>query len=372
MKTAETVLSPCPAFARGEIIAISLLVLAGIGGVIAARHDLAGRRREAATDAESRVAALQQAQADGARLGRESEVLLSRLKAIAGGEQARGTLLPTTGAGVATQTDSRTAAPLAVRLTALDHLADLVQKGVLSTQTIPTGAAVGMVGRSGQKLPAYMIDGQGRLAPGFGDLFGLSEGEASRFQGVVSELKQRTDEFVLSHTVARPTENGYILEYVPAEGMTEIRDAGLATMKSILGEERYRIFAVLNGERAGDNGTVTGGPAALFEAAGNTARAVTLTRTPTGVSYTMTSGPNAARTGSGSMSGGDLATVLTSRFGPASRLLPQDFIDSIPRGGAGRGGASGGGGGAAGWEGGDAVKAEVQSRTAERAEGIKF
>jgi hypothetical protein len=343
---------------------IALLVLAGIGGGVAARRDLGERRADLAADEQRRTGELDRARADGARLGRESDLLLGRLKAIAGGEQASAASSAGAGTEAVTAAETRTAVPLAVRLTALNHLADLVQKGVLSTQTIPAGIAAGLASVSGQKLPAYMIDGQGKLAPGFGELFGLGEAEVVRLQAVISDLKQRADEYVFSHTAAWPVENGYVLEYVPAEGMAEARDAGLAVMKSILGEERYRIFAVLNGERTGDNGTVTGGPAALFEAAGNTPRAVTLTRTPTGVSYTMTSGPNAARTGSGSMSGGDLATVLTNRFGPASRLLPQDFIDSIPRGGAGRGGAGGGGGAA-----GDAMKVGVPTRTADRVEG---
>jgi hypothetical protein len=361
MKTATPVLAQTPALARGELTVLAVLVLAGIGGGVAAQRNLAERRSGAAAEAQSRAAALRQAQADGARLGRESDLLLTRLKGIVAGPQAPSVSPTAIEAGAAAEAGGRTGAPLAVRLTALNHLADLVQKGVLSTQAMSTGALLGGGGLSGQKLPAYMIDGQGKLAPGFGELFGLSDGEVARFQAVVSDLKQRADEFVLNHTVARPVENGYVLEYVPAEGMAEARDAGLAALKSILGEERYRIFAVLNGERTGDNGTVTGGPAALFEAAGNTPRTITLTRTPTGVSYTMTSGPNGARVANGSMGGGDLGAVLTSRFGPTAHLLPQDFLDSIPRGGAGRGGAGGGGGGAAG---GDNVKLVAPTRDA--------
>jgi hypothetical protein len=341
MKTADPVLTPPTALGRGETIAITVLALAGLGGGVVAWRDLAVRRSDLAAEMQRRTEALEQARADASRLGRESEALLGRLKGILSSGPSAKAASAGAGADVSSGSGGPNALPAAARLAALGHLADLVQKGVLSTQTTVPVAGFGLAVRPGQSLPAYMVDANGKLAPGFGELFGLGETEVARFQAVITDLKQRTEEFVLNHTTVRPVENGYVLEYLPADGMAEVRDAGSANLKSILGDERYRIFAALNGERTGDNGTTTGGPGALFEAAGSVPRTLTLTRTPAGISYSLVSGTAGARVGSGSMGGGDVATLLT-RLGPATRLLPQDFIDSIPRGAGGGGGGGGG------------------------------
>lgn len=318
MKTLHPPAASTPPMASWEKVTLGLLVVAGIAGLVGGRSNLADRREISATLARQRLREIEQVKVDGARLVRESELAVERLRAVAAApaaaDRARADLASTP-----------TGADPAARTAALGQVIDLMQKNVLTTTS--TGLLLNQNAKPGQTLPAFMIDAEGRLAPGFGKLFGLTEDEAGRFQAIVTNLKQRADDLITSHTAIRPTENGYVLEYKAGAEAAQFRESAVAMLQSHLGQERYRMFAVLNGERVSDNGTRTGGPAALFNAMGGSDRTITLTRTATGLSYTVVGEGGG---GGGSISGGDLSPALL-RLGPVAQLIPQDFLNSIPR-----------------------------------------
>ncbi len=327
MKTLTPAPALPPPMAAWEKVTVGLLGVAVIAVVFVAKTELADRRETAATLSGQRLREIEQAKADGARLVRESDFAVERLTAAAAGTrpESRGTAdVASVPAGV----------DPAARIAALGQVIDLMQKNVLTTTS--TGLLLNQAAKPGQALPAFMIDAEGRLAPGFGNLFGLNADEVERFQSIVLGLKQRAEELVTAHTTIRPTENGYVLEYKPPGEAGQFRESVVESLKSYLGDERYRMFATLNGERAAENGTRTGGPGAMFNAMGGAARTVTLTRTPTGLSYSLT---GEAGGGGGSVSGANLAPMMT-RLGPAARLIPPEFLNSIPKppaGGAGIG-----------------------------------
>jgi hypothetical protein len=136
-------------------------------------------------------------------------------------------------------------------------------------------------------------------------------------------LKERLEEIPTAPTprlatppVKQPTEPLVLTREAPS-----YRDQFIATFQAAAGAERYRAFALLNGERDHD-GVRHGGPAEFFNTfGGEAARTVSISRDERGYRFEVR-----RVDGRGRQSGTapDL-TVLRERLGPLVQLLPPGF-----------------------------------------------
>lgn len=333
-----------------EKIVVALLVLGGAGGWTMARQDLAEKRTTAETTAQTRSKEIERLNGERTRLAAGSGLAASVGERAEAGSAAAG--LAAASAAMASSGAAPTAAGPA-RTEAMMRLADLLEKGVLAGMPI-TPVTPGRPG--GPALPPYAINAQGQLQPGFGQLFGLSDDQVGRLQEKITALKQQVESAAMAGTTVEQTgENTYSLTMQPLATAAQSRDELISTFKEALGEDGYRLFAALNGERVSAEGVHTGGPANLLAQFGAEPRTMTVTRGPNGFQYSFKSGNSG-----GSGNGADL-TNLSARLGPAVNMLPSAFLTAPFPNRAGNGGAGGAGGGG---RGGDSVMQFTQ-RTGE-------
>jgi hypothetical protein len=316
-----------------EKIVIALLVLVGAGGWTVMHRGVTEKQAEGAARSQTRLKEIERLNAERTRLAVGSGLSPMIVNPAEAGS-------PTSAPVVATGARPGLAGP--ARTEAMTRLADLLEKGVLAGMP-GTPLALGRPAGSGPAGPAYAINAQGQLAAGFGELFGLSQDQVDRLQEKVTALKQQVEASALAGTTVQQTgENSYSLTMQPLASVVQTRDEFVAAFKETLGDEGYRLFAALNGERVSAEGTRTGGPANLLTQFGGDTRTMSVTRTPAGFQYTFKSGNS-----SGSGNGADLAN-LSARLGPGVNLLPSAFLNApFPNrvGGGGAGGAGGGRGG---------------------------
>jgi hypothetical protein len=319
-----------------EKAVIALLVLVGAGGWTVMHRGVTERQEAGATLAQTRLKEIERLNAERARLAAGPSFSPTIVNPSEAGPSASATPAMAAVSGAVPGLSGPARSEAVVRL------ADLLEKGILAAMPATT-LALGRPAGTGPAGPAYAINAQGRLALGFGELFGLSQDQLDRLQEKVTALKQQVETSALAGTTVQQTgENSYTLTMQPLAAATQARDEFVAAFREALGEDNYRLFAALNGERVSAEGVRTGGPANLLAQIGGEARTMTVTRTAAGFQYTFKGGDS-----SGSGNGADLAN-LSARLGPGVNLLPSAFLNApFPNrvGGGGAGGAGGGRGG---------------------------
>lgn len=318
-----------------EKIVVALLVLGGAGGWTMAYQDLAEKRATIETTAQTRSKEIERLNGERTRLAASSG-----LSASAGEHAEAGSAAAAAASASVASSGTATAASGPARTEAMMRLADLLEKGVLAGTPITLMTLGRPAGIGGSALPPYAINAQGQLQPGFGQLFGLSDDQVGRLQEKITSLKQQVESAAMAGTTVEQTgENSYSLTMQPLTTAAQSRNELVAAFREALGEDGYRLFAALNGERVSAEGVHTGGPANLLAQFGGDPRTMTVTRGPNGFQYSFKSGNS-----SGSGSGADL-TNLSARLGPAVNILPSAFLTApFPNRTAGGAGGAGGGG----------------------------
>ena len=310
MKTNSTQLQ-APAVSGGQKFFLAILFLVGAAGTFVAQQELAVLRGELKT--------LVEGMASG---GRQTSVAAgSTAKA------ASSAPVETVDEAPAASAPTAAASPGMVRTQSLTMLSDLMSQRRIMATGIPL-----MLGRPGETIPAYAVGPDGKLAPGFGQLYGLSEAEVANLQGTTDQIKQRLDAAIkAAATIESTGTDAYKIESQPVAEAGALRDQFIAAYRSALGDERYRAFAALNGEReipeaartrVVDGVTVVNrsGPEAFFDSFGETKRTVTLSKTGGRYSVQIRSG-----TGSSSSSGAPNLDSIRPRMGALADLLPAGF-----------------------------------------------
>lgn len=172
--------------------------------------------------------------------------------------------------------------------------------------------------------PAFLMDSTGRLPPRFGELFDFGEADRARLEQALGSIVNQINARILAHATVHELSNGKAVlnvEPVPDAEAAGYRDQFVATFQAIAGAERYRAFALLNGEHE-QEGVRRGGPADFFNSfASEAARTVSVSREQHGYRFEIR-----RVDGQGRQSGNapDLAS-LRERVGPLIQLLPAGF-----------------------------------------------
>jgi hypothetical protein len=301
----------------GECVLLALLALAGAVGLLLGRQHLAALHAEIAAASVPDIRHV-----PGPRRGADHDAVAAPVP-------------------VGAQVELLT--PQQLRVRSLGSLADVLRSQKIGPQ--PAASLISRAGLPNFSLPAYLPGSDGRFSPAFAEAFGLSAEELRLVNDASAALKQRVDAVVMANTkVVEAGPDSYRFEIAAAPESAALRTEYIATIRTLLGPERYQAMALLQGEvdaemeaaviarrvkQAAETGatlppellvpsTRLTGPATLFDSFGGAARTVTITKSAGRYSYQSSGSSN----GGGSNSAPDRIRAV---LGAAAALMPVGF-----------------------------------------------